>query len=41
MKLKGNGKGEVFHQTALRNICYTIEYFDDEDITSLEMVKLV
>ena len=38
IKLKGNGKGELFHRTALRNISYTIECFGDVDITSLKSI---
>ena len=38
MKLKGNGKGELFHRTALRNISYTIECFGDVDITSIKSI---
>ena len=38
IKLKGNGKGELFHRTAIRNISYTIECFGDVDITSLKSI---
>ena len=38
IKLKGNGKGELFHRTALRNISYTIECFGDVDINSLKSI---
>ena len=38
IQLKGNGKGELFHRTALRNISYTIECFGDVNITSLKSI---
>ena len=38
IKLIGNGKGELFHRTALRNISYTIECFGDVDINSLKSI---
>ena len=38
IKLKGNGKGELFHRTALRNTSYKIECFGDVDITSLKSI---
>jgi len=38
IKLKGNGKDNLFHRTAKRNVSYTIECFGNIDITSLKPI---
>ena len=38
IKLKGNGKNNLFHRTAKRNVSYTIECFGNIDITSLKPI---